>query len=387
MADGVKLTRFYAAAPVCSPTRGSCLTGRHPSRYGILGANSGHLPEGEVTLQGLLGARGYRTGFFGKWHLGTLTRDLEESNRGGARGAKHYAPPWDRGFDVTFATEAKVPTWDPMLSPVDGTLYGTHYWSGPGELVTDNLAGDDSRVIVDRVVPFLTDSVAARQPFLAVVWFHAPHLPVVAGEPYRALYPEDPAADYKGSITAMDHEIGRIRATLEELGVAGDTVVWFASDNGPERGYGSAGPLRERKRSLYEGGIRVPAAVTWPRGLRAGTEVDTPIVTSDILPTVMEILGDVSPVERVDGIPALALLRGERTDRLAGIGFHSQDRRAWIQGDWKLISRGGNPWELYDISTDPGETTDVIGRHSELARRLASGWERWRVDCEVDSAD
>ena len=280
-ADGLRFTRFHAAAPVCSPTRASCLTGRHPFRAGIRGANSGHLGVDEVTLQGLLGKAGYRTGHFGKWHLGTLTKTLKESNRGGPRGVAHFAPPWQRGFDVCFSTEAKVPTFDPMKSPKGGKPYGTHYWNQQGERVTDNLEGDDSRVIMDRVLPFVSDCAANDSPFFAVVWFHAPHLPVVASEadrkPYAAF--DELTQHYYGCITALDREVGRLRATLDELGVGDNTILWFCSDNGPEgkqgKAPGSAGNLRGRKRSLFEGGTRVPGLLSWPKQLPQGTVVDT----------------------------------------------------------------------------------------------------------------
>jgi len=114
---GLRFNRFYAAAPVCSPTRGSCLTGRHPSRYGIFHANVGHMPPQEHTLAELLRERGYVAGHFGKWHLGTMSKTVVESNRGGPRGAEHFSPPWENGFHLCFATEAKVPTWDPLLRP------------------------------------------------------------------------------------------------------------------------------------------------------------------------------------------------------------------------------------------------------------------------------
>ena len=99
-ASGLRFERFYAGAPVCSPTRGSCLTGRHPYRYGIGGANAGHMRKQEITLAEALKTQGYATGHFGKWHLGTLTKTVVESNRGGPRGGEHYSPPWENGFDA-----------------------------------------------------------------------------------------------------------------------------------------------------------------------------------------------------------------------------------------------------------------------------------------------
>ena len=162
-AEGLVFQRFYAAAPVCSPTRGSVLTGRHPFRYGIYYANVGSLPKDEITLAEMLKGKGYVTGHFGKWHLGTLSRIVRDSNRGGrVQDTSHYSPPWQHGFHVCFSTEAKVPTWNPMITPdreaggvgpgsAEGDFYGTYYWTGEGCLETRSLEGDDSRVIMDRI--------------------------------------------------------------------------------------------------------------------------------------------------------------------------------------------------------------------------------------------
>jgi arylsulfatase A-like enzyme len=169
---GVRFERFYAGAPVCSPTRGTCLTGRHYLRYGITHANEGSLRAEEINLAQVLSAAGYATGHFGKWHLGALTRTEEDGNRGGAGPADYYAPPWERGFDVCFSTEAKVPTWDPMVTPAEGDgrwgepgmPWNSCYWGETGTRVTENLEGDDSRVIMDRVIPFIRLVPCAAQP-------------------------------------------------------------------------------------------------------------------------------------------------------------------------------------------------------------------------------
>ena len=190
-ANGLVFNRFYAAAPVCSPTRGSCLTGRHPYRYDIPTANAGHLLKKEWTLAEMLKGKGYRTGHFGKWHLGTLTQSGRDSNRGGERNQEHFAPPTDHGFDTFFSTEAKTPTWDPLWAPqkhnrswwdpVEPSLrspYGTAYWTPQGK-VEATLEGDDSQIIMDQALAFIEESIEKEQPFLTVIWFHAPHLPVV----------------------------------------------------------------------------------------------------------------------------------------------------------------------------------------------------------------
>ena len=193
---GLKFNRFYAAAPVCSPTRASCITGRHPYRYGILTANSGHIKTEEFTLAEILKKQGYITGHFGKWHLGTLTKTVKDANRGGPRGKKHYSPPQLNGFDVCFSTESKVPTWDPLFRPKDNDSriwwdpvkelknaksYGTAYWNEKGENITKNTRGGNSRIIMDRAIPFMQNANKQNKPFFSIIWFHTPHLPVVTG--------------------------------------------------------------------------------------------------------------------------------------------------------------------------------------------------------------
>ncbi|MHC4507427.1 MAG: sulfatase family protein, partial [Planctomycetota bacterium] len=323
---GMRFTRFYSGAPVCSPTRGSCLTGRHPYRYGIFFANAGHTREEEITLAEALKTQGYATGHFGKWHMGTLTTKEKDSNRGGPRGAKHYSPPWENGFDVCFSTEAKVPTWDPMKSPNTDKAYGTYYWRQDGTKETENLQGDDSRVIMDRAVPFIREAVEAGESFFAVVWFHTPHLPVLAGPQYRRMYSQysEDEQHYYGCITAMDEQMGRLRRELRGLGVADNTMVWFCSDNGPEgkdgksgRTRGSAGPFRGRKRSLFEGGVRVPGLLEWPARVKAGRTTDLPCSTSDYFPTVLDVLGFSmkGQPEPIDGVSLLPLIEGRMTKR------------------------------------------------------------------------
>jgi len=423
-AGSLKFTRFYAASAVCSPTRASCLTGRHPYRLGIPGANSGHLKPQEGTLAELLKRGGYTTGHFGKWHLGTLTTTAKDSNRGGPRGAAHFAPPWEHGFDVCFSTEAKVPTYDPMLKPEGGGSsrgweylqdaakaepYGTHYWNERGEVVTENLRGDDSRVIMDRVVPFIEQAAKAGKPFFAVVWFHAPHLPVVAGPTHAAMYSRYDSyhRNYYGCVTAMDQQVGRLRATLRTAGVADNTLLTFCSDNGPEGNRtapGSAGPLRGRKRDLLEGGIRVPGLVEWPARIPEGRSTDVPAVTSDYLPTVLEIVGARLPDQRpVDGVSLLSLFDGKMTERPAPIGFEYAGKTALVGNRWKIIQLRNSrkartdpgdsgasrstegSYMLIDLVDDPGEQNDLSARYPEVVQRMAGTLEAWRASCRQSS--
>lgn len=417
----LRFDRFYAAAPVCSPTRGSAVTGRHPYRYGVFFANTGHLRPQEWNLAEMVRQHRYATGHFGKWHLGTLTKNVRDANRGGPQGVAHFAPPWQHGFDVCFSTESKVPTWDPLLKPTGqvrktwwdpvtpesgSEFYGTAYWNQKGQSVTENTAGDDSRVIMDRAVQFIQQMAADDQPFLAVVWFHAPHLPVVAGPRYTALYSrhEKYEQHYYGCVTALDEQMGRLRKTLRETGVADNTMLWFCSDNGPEgqtgKAPGTAGPLRGRKRSLYEGGIRVPGLLEWPAAISSGRSTASPACTLDYLPTVMDILGIEQPeVAPLDGVSLLPLIQGQTDTRARPIAFESRNQVAVIDERFKLIhleTRANSKSvadrsqlervQLYDLVDDPSETQDVSDRHPEVVNRLRQLALDWRASCRASLA-
>jgi arylsulfatase A-like enzyme len=395
---GIVFSRFYSAAPVCSPTRGSCLTGRHPYRYGIRWANIGHIPKRENTLAELLAKEGYATGHFGKWHLGTLTKTERDSNRGGREHARHYAPPWENGFEECFSSEANMPTWNPGFKPGTDEAYVGSYWTGAGQRVREGLEGDDSRVIMDRALRFVRKAAQAERPFFAVVWFHTPHKPVLAGPEYLETYPgiDEKQRHYNGCVTAMDDQVGRLRAELRELGIAGETMLWFCSDNGPEgdaAAPGSTGGLRARKRSLFEGGIRVPAVLEWSGFVQPGSTTALPAVTSDFLPTILSSLELPLPDLPLDGIDILAAIRGARSERGADIMFESwhasfegSNRLAAVGDRYKLLARIGSADEiegiqLFDLIDDPAETTDIADREAQVARRMAASLADWRRSC------
>ena len=405
--NSLRFERFYAAAPVCSPTRGSCLTGRHPYRYGVYFANTGHMKTEELTLAELLKKHGYTTGHFGKWHLGTLTKTETEANRGGPRGIKNFSPPQANGFDVCFSTESKVPTWDPMLRPKnnksktwwdpvkDNGSYGTAYWNEKGARVTENLRGDDSRVIMDRAIPFIRAAAKKEQPFFTIVWFHAPHLPVVAGPEYTKLYAKHSkfAQHYYGCITALDEQVGRLRKELRTLGIADNTLVTFCSDNGPEGNAsapGSAGHFSGRKRSLLEGGIRVPGLIEWPAKIKPDN-TDIPAVTSDYLPTILEIIGAKQTDKRpLDGISLVPLFKGKMKERGQPIGFQSAGQVALISDRYKIYGSGGRKKEqeltlpklkLFDLKKDPSEKNDLAAQHPDLIKKMTATLKQWRKSC------
>ena len=363
-ADGALLRHFYAGGPVCSPTRGTVLTGRHYFRYGIFGANIGHLPAEEITLAGLLKSKGYATGHFGKWHLGTLSKTY--STKGANREPEiNFAPPWERDYDESFVVESSVSTWNPASSKNPFYLNGV-----PLPATDESLLGGAARVVVDRAIAFMETAVQQNTPFLSVVWFNAPHEPIEAGPEYLAMYPDSgDAAHYYGCITEMDDQVGRIRAKLEEWGVAENTLIFFCSDNGPEgkkvegRKAGVTADLRGRKRSLYDGGVRVPAFAYWPGKIEAGSVINAPLSTLDYFPTVAELVDYKMPDDRpIDGEDMLPMIVNQQQGRAKAIPFRHRSSGTIVQGHYKLILPKG---ELYDLSKDWSEATNIADQHPE----------------------
>jgi arylsulfatase A-like enzyme len=420
--NGIRFNRFYSGAPVCSPTRGSCLTGRHPYRYGIPWAGRHPLPEVEITLAEALKSIGYSTGHFGKWHLGGLSRTIIQSEF--PDGPSPYSPPWENGFDESFSTESMVPTYNPyyhvggkyhtneyrhvQTEPVvegqrtGGNIWKERYWTGPGQVVDEWLEGDDSKIIMDRALSFIDKQSRENIPFLAVIWFHAPHTPVVAGNEFRNLYPEQPIEKqhWFGSITAMDEQVGRLRSHLLSNGIAENTILWFCSDNGPSYIHenNSAGPLRGKKSELYEGGIRVPAIMEWPVRFQNPMIVDIPVSTSDFYPTILAITNTVMDGQpALDGENILPILE-ERTDRRAPIGFLSplpsklrkqetrnEEQFALIDSQYKIISMdNGISFQLYDLTVDQEETTDLSSEHSDILKDMKDELLAWIRSCKED---
>lgn len=415
--EGTVFTRFYAGGPVCSPTRGTCLTGRHYSRYGINHANVGHLPIHEIALPRIAKELGYATGHFGKWHLGTL--DPSNSAKPGRKPEANYAPPWERWYDESLATEFAVPTWDPSVG-YDGKTSNRldSRWESPyfhnGVQVQEPVLGCDSEFIVNHAIDFIQRAAAEQRPFFTTVWFHAPHTPVVAGPEFLAMYEEYPEdyAHYYGVVTAMDQQVGRLNQALKDLDVEENTVVFFCSDNGPEgraqypaggRGFrrsrGSTAGLRGRKRSLYNGGVAVPAIAKWPGTVGAGDRCHVPASTLDYLPTLIDLWSYEMPDQRpIDGESLLPLLEstssGESPDRRAPIPYRFVERRsamfdsptfAVIDNRFKLLTNLGpnfDPTErqLYDLLADPYEEDNVIAFYPDEADRLQAF-----IEAKVDS--
>ena len=402
-AEGLRFNRFYAAAPVCSPTRGSVMTGRHPNRFGCFRWGNTLRPQ-ETTIAEVLKKAGYVTGHFGKWHLGPTY-------------GRSPVCPGASGFDEWFSAPNFFDN-NPILSRM-------------GEAV--KAEGESSMVAVDAALQFIRRHGAVRRPFLAVVWFGSPHGPHRAIEQDRRPYADQPQRlqHFYGEITGMDRAFGKLRSTLRELGLHDSTILWYCSDNGGLPKVGSTGG-RGHKGSIYEGGLRVPAILEWPSRITQPRTTSVPCNTSDILPTLAEIAEvSLNPRVPLDGISLAPLLHGSMDSRPGGMGFWSYPAKgistpsaklmtellqaqqagsditdpkrlrldaakiekqyaedefpghaAWLEWPWKLhrIVAGNRPakLELYNLAEDPMEATDLAPKHSKRSRGMLARLEAWQ---------
>jgi arylsulfatase A-like enzyme len=370
-------------------------------RMGMINVNIGKLPAGEISLPMVAKSKGYATGHFGKWHLGTLTKNAEKGGPGN-RHAERYAPPWERGYDTTFGTYTNIATWDPLdETGLRIPKHRAHFWSN-GVEVKEDWRGSSEKIIMDRAIRFVRDSAKKKTPFLTTIWFYGPHSPTRAGKELRDLYPDQPLGrqHYLGSITSIDREVGRLRQALEQSGAAENTLIFFCSDNGPEGPgnpppeydpyagvyYGETGGFKGRKRYLYDGGVCVPAFAWWPGVIEAGQTVKEPACTLDYLPTLCELLAYEMPDDRpIDGVSMLSLLHGEAWAPDRFIPFASDMQRKQSPSA-SIISQGhklllwfdrNKPDELYHQQDDPGEQHNLISERKELAGELRTKLITW----------
>lgn len=391
-AEGLELNNFYSIGPVCSPTRGSFLTGRHYGRFGVFSANTGALPEHEITVATICKTQGYKTGHFGKWHIGTL--DENRSPKTARRGRPEFvAKPWERGYDYFFGTESSINTYNPQpteFNPnganadsknpyMEVTVSGGNTTIAyPALTSSDHADLDDSNIMIDKVEDFIDVAKNDNKPFLATVWIHAPHEPFNAGPTDLALYPAanytQDQRDYYGCVTAMSRAIGRLNQYLKDNNLDQNTVVLFTSDNGPEGKFkngaytkpGFAGDLRGRKRSTYNGGVLVPSFIKWPGKTTAATETTYQCSVLDILPSIVEATGYTMPDARpLDGESMIPFLEGNQTARNNTIPFLDNKKMAWIEGDVKfIINKNGEPKEAYNMISDRPENTNIIANYN-----------------------
>jgi len=376
-AEGVRFTDYYAPSSVCSPSRAALMTGCYPVRVGFPGilfseSLAGLNPD-EVTLAEILKERGYATACVGKWHLG------------------HLAPfsPRQHGFDAFYG----------MMFPNDMKPFVLHR----DETVVE--PHPDQKTLTEQFTEEAVKFVRAKrdQPFFLYLAYSAPHIPLHVSDGFRG---KSARGLYGDVVECMDWGVGEVLKALDETGLADQTLVVFTSDNGPDtRGpydkRGQAFPLRAAKATTREGGVRVPCLMRWPGRIPAGFVCREIASAMDVLPTVAGIAGAQPPQDRIiDGKDILPLMTkpGAPSPHDAFFYYYGQKLEAVRSANWKLVfprtAMDDTPYErkqgaakeallpeaLYDLAADVGETTDVTGKHPEVAARLRALAESMRED-------
>lgn len=385
--QGMRFTDAHSPAPNCSPSRAGILTGRIPTRAGIYSylpnSHPMHLRAEEVTVAELAKQAGYRTGHFGKWHLS----DLENESQPG---------PLDQGFEYSLATSNNAAP--SHLDPVN--FYRNGKSVGP-------MKGYSCQIVVDEAIHWLDEIGAGEEgaaPFLACVWFHEPHTPIASpAELIDACLKRHPnmnrrEAEYLANIENVDHAFGRLNSWLRQRGLTQNTVVWFTSDNGPLNEF-SKGDLRGLKSNVWEGGHRVPALIRWPDRIQPASICDVPVSGIDFLPSFCELAGIPVPADRViDGASQIPLWLGRpdefiRSTPLYWYFYRLNPSLALRDDNWAMVAATDDAerpkahsllgedlpfvlkskpiqWQLFDLSRDRGQQTDLFVEEPQLAERM-----------------
>ncbi|UCE86769.1 MAG: arylsulfatase [Deltaproteobacteria bacterium] len=367
-AEGVELDQFYTL-PGCTPTRASLMTGRYPIRYGMQEGvlwpwTDGGLPLEERTLPEALREAGYRTVMIGKWHLGMSSPE--------------YLP-LARGFDYHYGL------YSGLIEYYRHVYYGALDWHRNGRPAVE--PGYATHLLAKEAVQ-IVDSHDPKQPLFLYVPFNAPHAPLQVPPEYLERYAriQNPnRRAFCGMVTALDEAIGQIVQAVRARGLAEDTLILFASDNGGTiSAGGSNAPLRGSKGTLYEGGLRVPALAVWPGTLTPGARVEGMIHVVDWYTTLLALAGasaeQTLPVDGLDVWPAIA---GEAPSPRTQVLLNVNRKHGAVRiGTWKLIRFYGSPprTELYDLATDPGERRDLARVNREKVEQLEARLDVYRVN-------
>ncbi len=428
-ATGLRLDRFYAAHPSCSPTRASFLTGRHPNRMGTFAPGWSLRPE-EITIAHILGRAGYRCGHFGKWHVGPVK--ASSPTNPGAMGFHEWVS-HDNFFEM-----------NPSLSRN----------GGPPEVIQ----GEGSDVVIGEAIRFIDRVRKQHAPFFTVVWFGSPHEPYSGLPEDLALYDDLPARytrpvrltsnetggpttrpqgevlrERYAEITAMDRAIGRLREHLAAQRLRDNTLLFYCGDNGTSADSAIGVPHRGVKGQVYEGGTLVPGVVEWPARISEPRSTSVRASTSDLLPTLCALVGQSLPDRPLDGIDLAEVLDGQATERPGPLYFWEfntsrlgqADPEPWIdlelqQGTTPLVKLMGNKatrdfknfrhpavtdadylgpraiidgrfklvvhelkngkvkHEIFDLAADPAESTDLLDQQSAVAEKLRAQLHDWQ---------
>ena len=389
---GARLTPFYTASPTCTVSRACLLTGRIAQRHGLINQLPGlegnygvGLNHSEILLPEILKSAGYRTGCFGKWNIGF------------AQGSR----PTERGFDE-------------FLGHASGNIdYYRHVYNGKhdvyqgtaGKPVTEHHATGtySSKLFADAAIDFITRH-QNKQPWFCYLPFNAPHSPnpknKLPGQNNQWQAPTgafarygmsetetDPKLRYMATVTALDDEIGRVLNCLDKQKATENTFIFCFSDNGafrrdrPGIDVGSNEPLRGGGVTCWEGGLRVAALASFPGVVPAGSVVDQPLWSPDLLVTYANLTDAELPRIKLDGKDALAVLTGDSASQHHSFYFQFRKHAALRQGRWKIVrTRPDESWQLFDLETDPSESDNQSFAKPKILAKLVHEWENWRTE-------
>jgi arylsulfatase A len=388
-AEGMKFNRFYSGANVCAPARSTLMTGLHTGHTAV--RNNGldrHLYDADVTVAEVLKPAGYATGGFGKWGLGRLGTPGVAVKQG-----------FDEWFGQYSQTHAHFYYPYYLMSNLEPFPLPMNEGRQRGRYAQDE--------IHDRAMKFISTQAKARRPFFAYLPYILPHVELTCPEDswdvYKGRWPKivradprpgyigsaDANAEFAGMVARLDQQVGQIMALLRQLNIDDHTIVFFTSDNGPQPGawrdifvefFDGAAGLRGAKGDFHEGGIREPLLVRWPGRIKPGSVSDHLAYFPDVMPTLAELAGATARLPKTDGISIVPTLLGRKDQKqheflyweAAGPNL-TTNQQAVRWGDWKAIKGGPKAtWELFNLKSDEKETTNVIARHPDVMKRIAS---------------
>ncbi|MDZ8117026.1 sulfatase family protein [Pontiella agarivorans] len=391
--EGLRLTGFYSASSICSPSRAALLTGRMPKRVGVPDvffpySNDG-LPEEEITLAEMLRAQGYRTALIGKWHLGHQKRFLPLNQGFDSYFGIPYSNDMSVSADLEISPHVKLNQGYTMAKlEQDCATVEKNYKKLKNRvpLMRDNQVVEYpanqetlTKVYTQAAVEFIR-SASEQQPFFLCLAHSMPHRPWHIEKQYQG---QSGGGLYGDVIEQLDWSVGEVVAALKDQGLDQNTIVFFTSDNGPIASGGSAGPFSGTKASTYEGGHRV-AAIFWGPGLIPPNRVSDVLMTSmDIFPTLAHYAGASLPGDRIyDGVNFSALLEGREASAARSEFVYYVAKTELVDGirvgDWKYLLRGKRrpkpkdiKPQLFNLKNDPAEQNNLIGQNPEKAQELA----------------